>query len=215
VTVIKVGYARVSSTDQNLDRQLAALKESGVEKLFAEKISGKNADRPELQRMLHFIRERDEVVVLSLDRLGRSSEDLTTIIDEIRRKGAVLNILDLPSFAGIQDPNLKALLTNLVLEIYKYTAEEERRKIRERQREGIKLAKKRGVYKGRQREYSADSHNPRKRYLYQQVIKMLRADPPVTVAEIARTVGLERTQIYRIKKYAIANGLLENVPNRQ
>ncbi|KRL33092.1 hypothetical protein FD20_GL002026 [Liquorilactobacillus uvarum DSM 19971] len=76
-----------------------------------------------------------------MDRLGRSSRALTEIIEEVRHKGAVLNILDLPIFAGVEGQNLEALLSNLVLEIYKYTAEEERRKIRKRQRQGIELAK--------------------------------------------------------------------------
>ena len=106
---MKVGYARVSTTEQNLDRQLDALKKAGVQKIFAEKISGKNVDRPQLKAMLEYIHDQDEIVVLSLDRLGRSSRDLTEIIEEVRHKGAVLNILDFPSFAGVEDQNLKAL----------------------------------------------------------------------------------------------------------
>lgn len=198
---MKVGYARVSSLDQNLDRQLIALKNEGVDKIYAEKISGKNTERPELQSMLDFIRDKDEVVVLSLDWLGRNSHDLTNIIDMIRRKGAVLNVLDLPSFSGVKDANLKALLTNLVLEIYKYTAEEERQKIRERQREGIIAAKKRGVYHGGVRLYAPDSPDGKRRYIYQQTVKMLGEG--VTVSEIARTVGITRKQVYRIREYAV------------
>ncbi|WP_252897967.1 recombinase family protein [Amylolactobacillus amylophilus] len=125
---MQIGYARVSSTDQNLDRQLKQFEGLGIKKIFAEKISGKDRSRPKLREMLQYIHDDDEVVVTSLDRLGRNSQDLTTIIEEIRSKGAVINILDLPTFDGVQDKNLKALLSNLVMEIYKYTAEEERKK---------------------------------------------------------------------------------------
>ena len=138
---MKIGYARVSTTDQNLDRQLEQLQKAGCKKIFQEKISGKNTNRPQLQTMLDFIREDDEVVVISMDRLGRNSRDISNIIEQIKQKGATINILDLPSFEGIKDRNLKNLLTNLVLEIQKYTAEQERKTILERQKQGIKLAK--------------------------------------------------------------------------
>ena len=116
---MKIGYARVSTTDQNLDRQLEQLQKAGCKKIFQEKISGKNTNRPQLQTMLDFIREDDEVVVISMDRLGRNSRDISNIIEQIKQKGATINILDLPSFEGIKDRNLKNLLTNLVLEIQK------------------------------------------------------------------------------------------------
>ncbi len=124
---MRVGYARVSSTDQNLDRQIEALKQANVTKIFQEKTSGKDIQRQQLIKLFDYIKKEDEVVVLSLDRLGRNSRDLTEIIEIIRRKGAFLNILDLPSFDGIQDPTLKVLLTNLVFgnsEIYSRNREE-------------------------------------------------------------------------------------------
>ncbi|WP_034992667.1 recombinase family protein, partial [Liquorilactobacillus vini] len=137
----KIGYARVSTRDQNLARQLEQLKSAGVTKIFQEKISGKDADRPQLQKMLNYLRDDDEVIVVSLDRLGRNSKDLTDIIEKIRRRGATLNVLNLPSFAGIKDPNLRNLITNIIVELYKYIAQEERETIRERQRQGIEIAK--------------------------------------------------------------------------
>ena len=133
---MKIGYARVSTTDQNLDRQLEQLQKADCKKIFQEKISGKNTNRPQLQAMLDFIREDDEVVVISMDRLGRNSRDISNIIEQIKQKGATINILDLPSFEGVKDRNLKNLLTNLVLEIQKYTAEQERKTILERQKQG-------------------------------------------------------------------------------
>lgn len=194
---MKIGYARVSSTDQNLERQLQQFKELGIKKIFAEKVSGKDRKRPELKSMIKYIHDDDEVVVTSLDRLGRDSKDLTDIINEIRQKGAVLNILDLPTFEGVTDRNLKALLSNLVLEIYKYTAEEERKKIKIRQREGIELAKKRGVYRGSNTLYSATSSNPQKRLIYEKIVDLLQDNK--TVVQINKATGVARPTIYRIK----------------
>jgi DNA invertase Pin-like site-specific DNA recombinase len=121
----KIGYARVSTREQNLARQIEQLQAAGVTKLFQEKLSGKNAARPQLQAMLDYLRDDDEVIVLSLDRLGRNSADLTEIMEAIRHKGATLNILNLPSFNSIEDPNLRNLITNIIIELYKYMAQEE------------------------------------------------------------------------------------------
>lgn len=200
---MKIGYARVSTTDQNLDRQLEQLQKADCKKIFQEKISGKNANRPQLQAMLDFIREDDEVVVISMDRLGRNSRDISNIIEQIKQKGATINILNLPSFEGIKDRNLKNLLTNLVLEIQKYTAEQERKTILERQKQGIKLAKERGVYKGGVVQYSKNSKNPKRRLIYNTVVAMLnrKADgEPITITKISNKVGITRNTVYRIKK---------------
>lgn len=200
---MKIGYARVSTTDQNLDRQLEQLQKADCKKIFQEKISGKNTNRPQLQAMLDFIREDDEVVVISMDRLGRNSRDISNIIEQIKQKGATINILDLPSFEGIKDRNLKNLLTNLVLEIQKYTAEQERKTILERQKQGIKLAKERGVYKGGVVLYSKDSKDPKRRLIYNTVVELLRRKEngePITIKQIADQVGITRNTVYRIKK---------------
>ena len=140
----KIGYARVSSKEQHLDRQLAALKD--VDKLFTDKLSGANTNRPELQKMLAYIREGDIVLVTELDRLGRSNQDLTKIMNTIQNKGATLDVLNLPSMTGIADPNLRQLMTNLIIELYKYQAESERKRIIERQQQGIALAKQQGCF---------------------------------------------------------------------
>lgn len=200
---MKIGYARVSTTDQNLDRQLEQLQKAACKKIFQEKISGKNANRPQLQAMLDFIREDDEVVVISIDRLGRNSRDISNILEQIKSKGATINILNLPSFERIKDRNLKNLLTNLVLEIQKYTAEQERKTILERQRQGIQLAKEKGIYKGGVVQYSKDSKDPKRRLIYDTVVKMLKRKEngePITITEIADKAGITRNTIYRIKK---------------
>ena len=145
----KIGYARVSSRSQNLDRQLTILRNKHVDKIFADKLSGATTKRPELQKMLAYIREGDIVLVTELDRLGRNNQDLTKIMNTIQNKGATLDVLNLPSMTGIGDPNLRQLMTNLIIELYKYQAESERKRIIERQQQGIALAKQQGKYHGR------------------------------------------------------------------
>lgn len=150
----RIGYARVSSTTQNLDRQVEALKDT--DKLFVDKMSGKSSDRPQLKEMLEYIREGDVVVVTELDRLGRNNKDLTDIMDEIQKKGATLEIMNLPTLKGIEDENLRRLINTLIIEIYKYQAESERKWTRERQKQGITIAKEKGRYKGGKLKYSFD-----------------------------------------------------------
>lgn len=195
----KIGYARVSSADQNLDRQLEALEKAKCKKIFYEKVSGKNTkDRTELNKMLDFIREGDEVVVISLDRLGRNNADLTKVMQLIESKSATLNVLDLPSFSGVEDPNLRALLTNLIIEIYKYQAESERKTILERQRQGIEIAKKKGIYKGRKVEYDKEATNKQKKAIYELVVAQLKQHKPIL--RIATDLDISRNTVYKIKR---------------
>lgn len=195
----KIGYARVSSADQNLDRQLEALEKAKCKKVFYEKVSGKNTkDRTELNKMLEFIREGDEVVVISLDRLGRNNADLTKVMQLIESKSATLNVLDLPSFSGVEDPNLRALLTNLIIEIYKYQAESERKTILERQRQGIEIAKKKGIYKGRKVEYDKEATNKQKKAIYELVVAQLKQQKPIL--RIATDLDISRNTVYKIKR---------------
>lgn len=147
----KIGYARVSSKEQNLERQIQALE--GVSKVFSDKISGQSTERPQLKAMLDYLREGDIVIVTELDRLGRNSKDLTSLMNQIQQKGATLEVLNLPSMNGIEDENLRRLINNLVIELYKYQAESERKRIRERQAQGIAIAKQKGLFKGRKPNY--------------------------------------------------------------
>lgn len=150
----KIGYARVSSKEQNLDRQLEALQ--SVSKVFSDKASGQSTERPQLQAMLDYLREGDIVIVTELDRLGRNNKDLTEIMNAIQQKGATLEVLNLPSMNGIEDENLRRLINNLVVELYKYQAESERKRIKERQAQGIELAKKKGRFTGRKSTFLKD-----------------------------------------------------------
>ena len=186
----KIGYARVSSKEQHLDRQLAALKD--VDKLFTDKLSGANTNRPELQKMLAYIREGDIVLVTELDRLGRNNQDLTKIMNSIQNKGATLDVLNLPSMTGIADPNLRQLMTNLIIELYKYQAESERKRIIERQQQGIVLAKQQGKYRGRKPQYVKD--DPR----LQHAFKLYQAG--MSDIDVARNTGIKRTTFIRYRK---------------
>ncbi|WP_088824936.1 MULTISPECIES: recombinase family protein, partial [unclassified Listeria] len=179
----KIGYIRVSSTEQNIHRQVEQL--SHCQKVFIDKLSGQNKNRPELEKMLAYIREGDLVVVTELDRLGRNNEDLTEIMDDIKKRGATLEVLNLPQLNGIQDENLRLLLNNLIMELYKYQAESERKRIIERQQQGIRLAKEAGKYKGRKPKYTEHSEN------LQHAFDLLNKG--ASEAEAARKAGINRS----------------------
>ncbi|MGM0241327.1 recombinase family protein [Enterococcus sp. AZ103] len=200
-----VAYLRVSSADQNLDRQQELIAEWQKDKnvaegdliYFNEKVSGKDVkNRVELLRALDYLRERDTFLVTSLDRLGRNSKDIKDLLQQIKNKGANIEILDLPSFAGVTDPTLRELLSNLVIEVFSYVAETERTKIKERQEQGIVLAKERGIYKGRPLKYHADAIGADK-LVYDKAIDMLSRG--FTVATIARELKLPRKTVYSIR----------------
>nr|WP_207705122.1 recombinase family protein [Enterococcus sp. 665A]MBO1342823.1 recombinase family protein [Enterococcus sp. 665A] len=148
----RIGYARVSSSDQNLDRQLEAL--THCSKIFTDKQSGKDTNRPGLQNLLEFIREGDIVVITELKRLGRNNKELTQVMNDIQLKDATIEVLNLPTLNGIENENLRRLLNNMIIELYKYQAQEEREYILKTQAEGIALAKKKGKFKGRKPLFS-------------------------------------------------------------
>ena len=187
----KIGYARISASDQNMARQIEQLK--GVDKLFQEAVSGVSKDRPQLKAMLDYIREGDRVVVIELERLGRNNKELTEVMNLIQAKGATLEVLNLPSLRGIEDDNLRRLLNNLILEIYKYQAQAERERIKVRQAQGIALAKTQGKYQGRKSLFTEDDSRLKHAFdLYKQ---------GYTDKDVARLTGInERTfRRYRVK----------------
>lgn len=189
-----IGYARVSSESQNLNRQIDALNKQGVDKIFQEKISGKNTDRPALQEMLKFIREDDTVIVLSLDRLSRNYNDIKDIITEIRKAGATFQSLDLmPNSTG--NTLMDTFMQDMMINMLSFVAQNEREKILERQRQGIQSAKKRGVYKGRPKRYTSGNR------ALQKAVEMYnnRDENHMTAEEIARLNGVSRSAIYRNK----------------
>lgn len=138
----RVGYCRVSAVDQNTDRQLEGVK---LDKKFTDSASGKDTNRPQLQAALEYLREGDLFIVHSMDRLARNLDDLRRIVLDLTGEGVhVQFVKENLTFTGEDSP-----MSNLLLSLLGAVAEFERSMIRERQREGIALAKKAGVYKGR------------------------------------------------------------------
>lgn len=139
---MKIGYARVSTTDQNLDAQIDALKEAGAEKIFQEKMTGTKRDRLELEKMLDHLRAGDVVVITKYDRLSRSLRDLIEIVGRINESGA--------GFKSIaEDIDTTTPAGRLVFHVFGSIAEFERERIIERTKEGLAAARKRGRVGGR------------------------------------------------------------------
>jgi DNA invertase Pin-like site-specific DNA recombinase len=139
-----IGYVRVSSLDQNETRQLEGEK---LDRIFTDKASGKDTNRPQLQELLKFVREGDTVFVHSMDRLARNLDDLRQLVKKLTNQGISIYF----SKEGLTFNGEDSPMSNLLLSVMGAFAEFERALIKERQREGIVLAKKKGVYKGRKR----------------------------------------------------------------
>lgn len=176
----RVGYVRVSTEDQNTDRQLEGVE---LDKTFTDKISGKDTNRPELQRMLEFVREGDIVIIHSMDRLARNLDDLRRMVKDLTGKGIKVQFVkENLIFTGEDSP-----MSNLLLSLLGAVAEFERALIRERQREGIAAAKKRGVYGGRKPSLKPD-----------QVVELKRrVGEGDKKAVIARDFGISRETLYQ------------------
>jgi len=186
----RIGYIRVSSFDQNSERQLEGIQ---LDKIFTDKVSGKDVQRPQLIALLDYVREGDTVVVHSMDRLARNLDDLRRLVQEITQKGVRVEFVkECLIFTGEDSPVAK-----LMLSVMGAFAEFERALIRERQREGIALAKQRGVYRGRKKML-----NPG------QVSELIsRVATGVPKAKVAREFGISRETLYQYlktaKKYSI------------
>jgi DNA invertase Pin-like site-specific DNA recombinase len=175
----RIGYARVSTIDQNLELQRAALKVAGCDVIREEKRSGTSmADRDELQTVLTFLRPGDELVVIRIDRLARSIGDLAAIVREIEAKGASLKAIEQPIDTG-------SAAGRAFLQMLGVFAEFETAIRRERQLEGIAKAKAEGVYKGRPATIDAEA------------VKALKAEG-LGATEIARRLKIGRASVYRL-----------------
>ena len=192
-------YARVSSKEQNLDRQLARAKEVKADKVFTDKLSGKNTDRPGLQEMFDYIREGDVEEIVSLDRLSRNYKDIQQLVKQIKDKGAKLVVDDLPQ-TNTGNSLVDEFMLDMMVNLMGFVAQNEREKIKERQRQGIEQAKKRGVYKGRPKKYQAGSNNREGRLVYENIKRDYLSGNYKSKAELARKNSLSRTQLYRILK---------------
>ena len=177
----RIGYVRVSSTDQNEDRQLEAL--GNLDRLFTDKASGKNTERPKLQELLNYAREGDTIVVHSMDRLARNMDDLRQIVKTQAARGICVQFIkENLIFTGDDSP-----MANLMLSVLGAVAQFERDLIKERQQEGIALAKKRGVYKGRKKSLSPEQIQEVQRRVAAGEMKL----------PLAREFGISRETLYQ------------------
>ncbi len=175
----KVGYARVSTLDQDLNGQIARLTAEGCSIIRSEKVSGASREsRAELASVLQFLRAGDELVVMRLDRLGRDTRDVLNILHDCEQRGASVTVLD-PHVSTRGD------MGHIVLTVLGMVAQMERRFIKERQREGIERAKAEGRYVGGKRRIDRSA-------------VLSRKAAGESVAAIAIAVGCSRMQVYRV-----------------
>lgn len=179
---MKFGYARVSTMEQHLDVQIAALKKAGCQRVFREKVSGAHRQRPELQRLLDQLRAGDTLVVWKLDRLARSTRDLLEITETIHATHA--------SFRSLSEPwaDTTTHAGKMILTVFAGIAEFERGLIRERTGVGRALAKANGVHFGRPRKLNAE----------QRTLALRLLDEGKQAGKIAKTFRVHESTIYRL-----------------
>ena len=190
----EMGYARVSSKEQNLARQISALSQYvPVENILTDKESGKSLDRPSYQALKGALglREGDTLYITSLDRLSRNKQDIKSEIEWFKSRNIRLKILDLPT-SLIEVPQgqewILEMITNILIEVLSSMAEQERLNIHKRQREGIEAAKQRGKHLGRPKTKLPDNFN---------TVYKLWSDKVITTKEAYQRLGLSRSTFYR------------------
>ena len=177
---MKIGYIRISTTDQNIARQEVLMQELGVDQVFIDRMSGKNTDRPELKRMMTFVREGDTVIVESISRFARNTRDLLELVEQLTSKD--VEFVSKKEAIDTTTPSGKFMLT-----IFGAVAELEREYILQRQREGIAIAKSNGTYKGRK---------PIERPEFNQVVSLWRAGK-MTAVEAMKRLDMKPSTFYR------------------
>lgn len=192
-----VGYVRVSTKKQNVQRQVDNLKVYGCEEIFIDRESGKDFNRTEYIKMKKFLRKKDVLVFGELDRLGRNKNEIDKEWQELINKGVDIVALDIPILdtRKYQD-EVGSLILNITKELFSYIAEQERTKLLERQRQGIEIAKKAGKFKGRPIQYGPEAKGKDK-IVYDKVIELLKEN--VSVLDISKNTGVTRNTIYKIK----------------
>lgn len=191
----RVGYVRVSTFDQNPDRQLEGV---ALDRCFTDRVSGKDTKRPELAALLAFVREGDTVLVHSLDRLARNLDDLRRTVQALTARGVRLEFIQEGlAFTGDDSP-----MATLMLSVMGAFAEFERALIRERQREGIALARQRGAYRGRRKVLGPAEAAELRR----------RVESGAPKAQVARDLGISRETLYQYLKQDLRQGAGQAAP---
>ena len=179
---MRVGYIRVSTVEQHEDRQVKDLTENAkVSKVFMDKLSGKDTNRPQLNAMLDYVREGDTLVVSEYSRLARSTKDLLNIIDTLENKG--VTVISMKEKLDTSTPQGEFMLT-----VFACIATLERKLMLQRQREGIAIAKANGKYKGRQSKQRPDDW---------ESLKAMYMSRQITVSEIAKRCDVSRPIVYK------------------
>lgn len=189
---MKIGYARVSTVDQNEARQMEALREEGVEMIYMDKKSGKDFNRPEYQKMIASLKKGDVLVVHSIDRLGRNYEEIIAEWRKITKEiEADIIVQDMPLLNTTQNKDLTGtLIADIVLQLLSYVAQRERENIRQRQKEGIAIAKAQGKYKGRaKKEINKE--------LFENT-KIRWQNGEITKVQFADIMGISRSTLYKL-----------------
>jgi len=204
-----IGYARVSSSDQSLSRQVKDLEEYGCGKIFTEKQSGKNfADRKIYQNMRGKLRFGDILVVHDLSRFGRNKQEIKNEWESLIKDEIDIVVLNMPILETTKYKELEGvgqLLTDLTLSLLSWMVEEERERIRIAQKQGIEIAKRQGKYKGRKRKYHSNAKGKDK-IIYDEIVKELGVE--TSVMDIHRKTGVARSTIYSIRN-EMKDGSLE------
>jgi len=193
-----IGYARVSSTSQNLERQILMLESYGCEKIFVEKESAKDFKRPVYMELKKKLRFGDVLVVTDLSRFGRNAEEINKEWDELVNQDIDIVILDMPILDTTKYKELDGvgkLITNIVKDLLSWMVEEERKRIRNAQKQGIKLAKEQGKYKGRPLKYHRNAKGQAK-IIYDTIIRFRLEG--CTIKGIERLTNVSRNTIKRI-----------------
>lgn len=177
---MKIGYIRISTADQNTARQELLMEQLGVDEVYIDRISGKNTNRPELQKMMEYVRRGDTVIVESISRFARNTRDLLELVEQLSVKGE--EFVSKKEAIDTTTPTGKFMLT-----VFGAVAELEREYILQRQREGIAIAKDNGVYKGRKPIQPPE--------LEKVIVKWRRGK--ITAAEAMRQLGMSRSTFYR------------------
>ncbi len=185
---MKIGYARVSTKDQNLNLQMDDLKKAGCEKIFKEKITGATKERPQLQKMIEQVREGDVVYIWKLDRLGRSLKDLITLVNEIKEKGAGLKSLNDP--IDTTTPQGK-----LTFHLFAALSEFERDIIRERTFAGLASARARGRVGGRPKGLSSKAEHTA------IIAEKLYQDRELSIKNICEQLSISKMTFYNYLKH--------------
>jgi DNA invertase Pin-like site-specific DNA recombinase len=189
------GYARVSSTEQNLDRQIAALLAYGVEDrhIITDKMSGKDFSRPGYQTLKgQLLRSGDILVIKEMDRLGRDYEQIKSEWQELRQMGVDLVVLDIPVLSTADKSDLeKQLISNIIFELLAYLSEKERIKIKTRQAEGVAAARKKGIKFGRPKTKIPQD--------FMDEVRKWKAGEQ-TATETMQALNLKRTTFYKLVK---------------